>query len=99
MRNWTIKPGALFVLLGLLSVVVLILVLPQVDLLDTAFQRESAPVSLHSQATTAPIVVTASVAATSLVSLHYWESRREDAHPTGSAAPNFRSILLCSIRC
>jgi hypothetical protein len=99
MRNWTIKPGALFILFGLLSVILLILVLPQVDLLDTAFQRDSSPVTIHSQATAAPVVLTATVAATSLVSVQTWESYPQDAHPSGSAVANFRPILLGSLRC
>ena len=99
MRNWTIRPHALFILLGLLSVILLILVLPQVDLLDTAFQRDSAPTTIHSQATSAPILLTATVAANSLVSVHHWEAHTQHVVPTGSAVPNFRPILLCSIRC
>jgi hypothetical protein len=35
-------------------VIVLVLVLPQVDLLDTAFQRGTAPIVVHSQGTTKP---------------------------------------------
>jgi hypothetical protein len=99
MRNWTIRPGALYILIGLLSLIVLILVLPQVDLLDTAFQRDSAPTSIHSQATAAPILLTASVTANSLVSVNNWEAHTQHAIPSGSAVPNFRPILLCSIRC
>jgi hypothetical protein len=99
MRNWTIRPGGLFILLGLLSVILLILVLPQVDLLDTAFQRDSAPTTIHSQATAARIILTANVAANSLASVQQWEAHPQRAIPSGSAVANFRPILLCSIRC
>jgi hypothetical protein len=100
MRNWTIKPGTLLVLIGLLTVILLVLVLPQVDLLDTAFQRGTSPVTVHSEATAAPIVLKAGVAANSLVSVRSWEALKvESAHPSGSAAPNFLPILLRSIRC
>jgi hypothetical protein len=98
MRNWTIKPSALLVLIGLFTVILLVLVLPQVDLLDTAFQRGTSPVTLHSQATATPIVLTASVAANSLVSVRSGEAQLEVVHPAGSAAPNFLPILLRSIR-
>jgi len=99
MGNWTIKPGALFVLIGLLTVILLVLVLPQVDLLDTAFQRGTSPVTVHNQATSSPIVIPASFAANSLVSVGNRGMQIETAHPAGSAAPNFLPILLRSIRC
>jgi hypothetical protein len=99
MRNWTIKSGALLVLLGLLTVILLVLVLPQVDLLDTAFQLGTSPVTVHSQATAGPVVSTANVAANSLVFIGNGHAQVESAHPTGSAAPNFLPILLRSIRC
>ena len=41
-------------MLGVLTVIVLVLVLPQVDLLDTAFQRGTAPMAVHAQGTGKP---------------------------------------------
>jgi hypothetical protein len=46
-NSFRVKAPALVLLLGLLAVVTLILVLPDVDLLDTAFQRNTSPVSLR----------------------------------------------------
>ena len=45
-NSFRIKAPALVLLLGLLAVITLILVLPDVDLLDTAFQRNTSPVVL-----------------------------------------------------
>ena len=49
MGCWTLKPVGLSVLFGLLFIFVLILVLPQVDLLDTAFHRDTTPSAVHSR--------------------------------------------------
>ena len=54
MCHWTISRQSILLLLGVLTVIVLVLVLPQVDLLDTAFQRGTAPILVHSQGTTKP---------------------------------------------
>jgi hypothetical protein len=58
MTRWTLTPLRLSLLLGILSVVVLVLVLPQVDLLDTAFHRETAPGTIHARVTSAPSQLT-----------------------------------------
>jgi hypothetical protein len=55
MRQWTISRQSVFVLLGVLTVIVLVLVLPQVDLLDTAFHRGTAPIVVHAQGTSKPV--------------------------------------------
>lgn len=54
MGSFTIRPLGLAVLFGFLAVITLILVLPQVDLLDTAFQRSTSPLAIHARSTTAP---------------------------------------------
>jgi hypothetical protein len=46
-NSFRIKAPALVLLLGLLAVITLILVLPDVDLLDTAFQRNTSLVALR----------------------------------------------------
>jgi hypothetical protein len=53
-KRWTINLRSVVILLGVLSVIVLVLVLPQVDLLDTAFHRGTAPIVVHSQGTAKP---------------------------------------------
>jgi len=57
MRRWTIKPGALLILMGVLSVIVLILILPQVDLPDTAFHRGTSPVVAHLRVSASPLLL------------------------------------------
>lgn len=52
----------LFLLIQL-SVITLVLVLPQVDLLDTAFQNDSEPFAIHAFAVTSPLVLVAAVVA------------------------------------
>ena len=58
MARWNIKPAALILLGGLVFVMLLIVVLPDVDLLDTAFHQDTAPVVVHARGTCAPAAVT-----------------------------------------
>jgi len=58
MRRWAIKPSVRATLLGMLFLVFLILVLPDVDLPDAAFHSGTAPVSLHARAVTPPSLLT-----------------------------------------
>lgn len=48
-----IRPAAWVILLGTLAVMVLIVVLPDVDLLDTAFHRNTSPLGIHARYTSA----------------------------------------------
>ncbi len=57
MSNWNIKLSTLLILSGIVFLMLLIVVLPDVDLPDTAFHRGTAPVVVHAQATAAPAVV------------------------------------------
>lgn len=52
--KWNAKPVFLAILAGSLVVIGLILVLPQVDLLDTAFHRGSSPVAARARFASAP---------------------------------------------
>ena len=54
MGQWKIDPRSVILLMGVLIVIVLVLVLPQVDLLDTAFHLGTAPILIHSQGTAKP---------------------------------------------
>jgi len=54
MDPWTINDRSVILLAGALIVIVLVLVLPQVDLLDTAFHLGTAPILVHAQGTTKP---------------------------------------------
>jgi hypothetical protein len=58
MGRWTIKPSVRATLLGMLFLVFLILVLPDVDLPDAAFHGGTAPVMLHARAVTPPSLLT-----------------------------------------
>jgi hypothetical protein len=99
MGRWTIKPSALFVLMGLLFLIVLILILPQVDLPDTAFHRDTAPVDLHARVTSAPSLLSMGTVVSFSFSTHAVSSCRERilefAHATSSSLP----LLHCVLRC
>jgi hypothetical protein len=100
MGRWTIPPSRLFVLVNLLSLIVLILVLPQVDLPDTAFHAGTAPGDVHSRVTSAfglssvgtavPINFAASQAAS---------CRREHSSVFAHATSSFLPLLHRSLRC
>lgn len=99
MSDWNVKTSTLW-LLGVIFVLMLvILVLPDIDLPDTAFHRRTAPVLVHAQANAAPIVV-------SIASVVRVPNALEDASGSLSlrdfsapSPPNFHPILLRSIRC
>jgi len=97
--QWNVKTTTLIILGGVIFLMLLIVVLPDVDLPDTAFHRDTAPVVVHDQATAAPVAV--AVAAIFQLS-HVAESSRNlscPRKPAISPHPNFGPILLCSIRC
>jgi len=98
MSHWNIKASTLFILSCVVFLMLLIVVLPDVDLPDTAFHRGTAPVLVHAQATAAPVAVTVSAV------LHFPHSGepsrpfRELGTTALNTGPNFRPILLRSIR-
>ena len=57
MGSFSLKPAALTLLLGLLAVIALVLVLPQVDLDDFAFPRGTSPFVARARVTFAPLVL------------------------------------------
>jgi hypothetical protein len=57
MDQWRIKPSSLILLASAVFVILVLVVLPDVDPLDTAFQRGTAPITIHAQATAAPAAV------------------------------------------
>lgn len=99
MSKWNVKPSTLIILGCVAFLMVLILVLPDVDLPDFTFHRGTAPVVVHAQATAAP------AAATVAVVFRIFDSKAASRPPADSRAlggtpePNFRPILLRSIRC
>lgn len=99
MGSWNVKTSTLVILGCVIFLMLLIIVLPDVDLPDTAFHRNTAPAALHAQATAAPVVVV--VAAIFQITFAD-ETPRTLSRPGPlliSPHPNFRPILLRSIRC
>jgi hypothetical protein len=99
MSRWKVKTWALLVLGGVVFLMLLIVVLPDVDLPDTAFHRGTAPVVVHTQATAAP----APVVVASVLQVHsaaqYALALERFSEFILTRNPNFRPILLRSIRC
>jgi hypothetical protein len=98
MSRWNVKASTVFILGFVTLVMLLIVVLPDVDLPDTVFHRDTAPVVVHAQATAAP----AAVVVAGIFQLPRAEEARRPSHePVGLSAnsdPNFRPILFRSIR-
>jgi hypothetical protein len=53
--KWNINSVSVAILVSMMVLFVLILVLPQVDLLDTAFHRDSAPTAIKARSISAPV--------------------------------------------
>lgn len=98
MSRWTLKPWALFVLGCVVFLMLLIVILPDVDLPDTAFHNGNAPIVVHAQVTSAPAAINVA-AAFRLVAIPN-SLRRVQEHRASAiySAPNFLPILLRSIR-
>ena len=99
MGRWTIKRPALFVLMSLLFLILLILVLPEVDLPDTAFHRGTAPVDVHARVTSAPGLLSMGTAVSLCFSTHTASRSREHvvefAHATSRSLPLLHRALRC----
>lgn len=99
MAQWTIRPIWTILLMVLLLTIGLIQVLPQVDLPDTAFHEDTAPVVTKFRASSAPalpvVVVSLGMALFSRISEYFWTSGSEPA----IAAANFVPILHCALLC
>jgi len=99
MSRWNVKASTLWVLGIVVFLMLLIVILPDVDLPDTAFHRGTAPAAVHAQANSAPspVIVASALpvhsAAQYSLALHRAVEFRLTPHP------NFRPILLRSIRC
>lgn len=57
MRRWKITWPALLVLTIAVGVIVVLLIAPDVDPPDTAFQRGTAPIVVHAQTSSGPVVM------------------------------------------
>jgi len=98
MPRWKIPASTLFILSCLFFIVLLIVVLPDVDLSDTAFHRGTAPLVVHALGTTAPPVV-AVTAPFRLPSSKLMLALLRDSDEVGDhLSPNFLPIFLRSLR-
>lgn len=98
MSQWNIKASTLFILSCVVFLMLLIVVLPDVDLPDTAFHRGTAPIVLHAQATAAPAAVTVASVFQLPDAAEAYRPFYEPGALAASPDPNFRPILLRSIR-
>lgn len=85
--------GSMFVLM------LIIVILPDVDLPDTAFHRGTAPVVVHSQATAAPASAPLAIFFHVPTGLENTCMARGTSEFHTGSCPNFRPILFRSIRC
>ena len=98
MFRWKVPASTLLVLIGMVLVMLLIVYLPDVDLPDTAFHRGTAPLVVHARATSAPPVVAVAPLFNLAENYQSWVPEREHEAIAGYLDPNFRPILLRSIR-
>jgi hypothetical protein len=99
MSRWTIDRPRLSILVCLLVLVVLILVLPQVDLPDTAFRGGTAPVDVHSQGAYTPGLFSIGAVIPFSFSAHPASRRPEHSLVFAHAKPRFLPLLHRSLRC
>jgi hypothetical protein len=99
MSRWTISPAQLFVLGLAVFVILLLVLLPQADPLDTAFHRGTAPAVVHANATSTPAILSLAVP------FHFLQGAGAPGHshqpPTVTvySSPKFLRILHHSFRC
>ncbi|HVN20427.1 MAG TPA: hypothetical protein VMU05_16705 [Dongiaceae bacterium] len=98
MSRWNIKASTLIILSCLIVIMLLIVVLPDVDLPDTAFHQGTAPLVIHARARITPAAVAVSAAFLLPRSTEDWRPDRDIELLAGNIDPNFRPILLRSIR-
>lgn len=98
MSRWRIPASTLFVLISMVFIMLLIVYLPDVDLPDTAFHQNTAPLVVHARANAAPPVVAVAALFVSPELDPFWSPEREREVVAGQFDPNFRPILLRSIR-
>jgi hypothetical protein len=97
MKQWTTSPGRAIAVLGVLVVVALIQILPQVDLPFAAFHEDSAPVAIHARAISPPVLLASAVSAQADLQSAIAERAVEQVIPARSV-PNFLPIFYRSIR-
>lgn len=98
MSQWNINKSTLFILSCLIFIMLLIVVLPDVDLPDTAFHQGTAPLVVHALGTTAPAPVTVAAVFQPPDPHQLSNPLRESEGIAETLDPNFRPIFLRSIR-
>ena len=74
-------------------------VLPQVDLPDTAFHRNTAPIVAKARFTGASIALTSTVSTLSVTGIRSPAVKREQLLTSTVPGKKFLPILLCSLLC
>jgi hypothetical protein len=98
MSQWKIKPSSLILLLSVICIMLLIVVLPDVDLLDTAFHNGTAPIMVHARANSAPLAITVWAGVALLWAAAAIRFTRGQQPLAVVSPPNFLPILLRSLR-
>jgi hypothetical protein len=99
MRQWRIKSSTLAILSCVFVFMLLIVILPDVDLPDTAFHGGTAPVLVHASGTTALVSVNVPTLFQFSQPSQPSQASRPLSIETSSSSPNFLPILFRSIRC
>ena len=99
MSRWNIQTSARWILGSVFVLMLIIVILPDVDLPDTAFHRGTEPVVVHSQATAAPTSVPVALAFHVSRGLENNGRANRPSEFQTSFWANFRPILFRSIRC
>ena len=99
MLRWTVSPARLLLLGFAVFVIVLLVVLPQIDPLDTAFHRGTAPAVVHANATSTPAILSLAVPFHFLQGAVAPRHSQEQPAVTVYSSPKFLRILHRSFRC
>jgi len=99
MARFNVKPSTLVVLVGVLAVITLILVLPQVDLLDTAFQRSTSPLAIRAHSISASQFSTATTIVSFAGSTQVQSFLRTEKQSARALTGESLQILNHSLRC
>ncbi len=96
--QWKIKPWAILLLGCVVFLMLLIVVLPDVDLPDTAFHRGTGPTAIHAQVNSAPLLLVMAAVISPPILQAYAPSYQPGAL-IESPDPGSRPILLQTFRC
>ena len=77
----------------------LILILPQVDLPETAFQGGTAPTAIKARISSSPVLAAVLLPLGLLLFAQSWESHLERTEAPATATAHSRLALLCTLLC